>query len=434
MGGLVGGVVGSVGGLISGGKAASAAKGQAEALRAAANTSYGRAQFNPIGIKTNLGSSNFTMGPDGQLTEAGYSLSPEMQAIQQSLIGQAGQYDPTQIGQYAQPIVGGAQSLFNLGNQYLATSPEQAKADYMTTQRAALAPGREQQLSNIKNSLFQTGRTGLASGGTSTGMMASNPELQAYYNSLQSQDLTLAAQAEAAAQERQKFGAGLFGTGGSLLAQVPALTTAGYSPLQTQLGLANTIEGYGQQPFTLSQGLAGAQSNANAAAGQLYMQPQAAAANAYSQYQGYSPMGSFVQGIGNSIANWQGGGTTNPYANMGIQGNQGTGYTYANQAGPTQSGGNLDGGMAGAGSSGGLFGGISSWFSDIRTKQNIKLIGALANGLNIYEYEYKPEFKDHKLAGHGKFIGVMAQEVEKVIPHAVTTLEDGYKVVNYGAL
>ena len=26
-------------------------------------------------------------------------------------------------------------------------------------------------------------------------------------------------------------------------------------------------------------------------------------------------MGSFVSGIGNSIANWQGGGTTNPYAN-----------------------------------------------------------------------------------------------------------------------
>lgn len=432
MGGLVGGVVGSVGGLISGGKAADAAKGQAEALRNAANTSYGRAQFNPIGIKTGFGSSNFTMGENGQLTDAGYTLSPEMQAIQQSLIGQAGQYDPTAIGQAAQPIMGGAQSLFNLGNQYLATSPEQAKADYMATQRAALAPGREQQLSNIQNQLFQTGRSGLAVGGTSTGMQSSNPELQAYYNSLQSQDLQLAAGAEAAAQERQKFGAGLFGTGGSLLAQVPSLTSAGYAPLQTQLGLANTVEQYGQQPFALSQGLASAQSQANAAAGQLYMQPQQAAANAYAQYQGYSPMGSFVQGIGNSIANWQGGGTTNPYASMGIQGNQGSGYTYANQAGPTQGGGNLDGGSASSG--GGLFGGISSWFSDIRTKQNIKLVGRLDNGLNLYEYEYKPEFKDHKLAGHGKFIGVMAQEVEKVIPHAVTTRADGYKVVNYGAL
>jgi hypothetical protein len=31
----------------------------------------------------------------------------------------------------------------------------------------------------------------------------------------------------------------------------------------------------------------------------------------------------------------------NPYQNMGISGNQGTGYTYNNPVGPTESGGNL---------------------------------------------------------------------------------------------
>jgi hypothetical protein len=72
--------------------------------------------------------------------------------------------------------------------------------------------------------------------------------------------------------------------------------------------------------------------------------------------------------------------------------------------------------------------------SDIRMKENIKQIHWMPNGLPVYEYEYKAEFKDHPLAGHGKFVGVMAQEVEQVMPEAVITNADGYKMVNYGVL
>jgi hypothetical protein len=71
-------------------------------------------------------------------------------------------------------------------------------------------------------------------------------------------------------------------------------------------------------------------------------------------------------------------------------------------------------------------------FSDIRMKENIKQVHWLPNGLPVYEYEYKPEFKD--IAGHGKHIGVMAQEVEQVMPKAVITNANGYKMVNYGLL
>jgi hypothetical protein len=71
-------------------------------------------------------------------------------------------------------------------------------------------------------------------------------------------------------------------------------------------------------------------------------------------------------------------------------------------------------------------------FSDIRMKENIKQIHWLPNGLPVYEFEYKPEYKDQ--AGHGKFVGVMAQEVELVQPEAVITNADGYKMVNYGVL
>lgn len=69
--------------------------------------------------------------------------------------------------------------------------------------------------------------------------------------------------------------------------------------------------------------------------------------------------------------------------------------------------------------------------SDIRTKENIELVGYTPNGLAVYEYEYKPEFKDRQYFGHGRFRGVMAQDLELVNPDAVVTLDDGYKVVDY---
>jgi hypothetical protein len=72
--------------------------------------------------------------------------------------------------------------------------------------------------------------------------------------------------------------------------------------------------------------------------------------------------------------------------------------------------------------------------SDIRTKENIKHIAWLPNGLPVYTYEYKDEFKDHPLAGHGTHTGVMAQEVEVMYPNAVKTLDDGYKAGDYGQL
>ena len=38
------------------------------------------------------------------------------------------------------------------------------------------------------------------------------------------------------------------------------------------------------------------------------------------------------------------------------------------------------------------------------------------------------------MGGHGVHVGVMANEVEQVFPYAVSTLDDGYKVVNYSLL
>lgn len=82
----------------------------------------------------------------------------------------------------------------------------------------------------------------------------------------------------------------------------------------------------------------------------------------------------------------------------------------------------------------GLAGAGMMAFSDVRLKQNIQPVGVLANGLTLYSYEYIDEVKLHPLAGEGVQVGVMAQEVEQVYPYAVKTLNDGYKVVDYGLL
>jgi hypothetical protein len=291
---VAGPVLGLAGGLISGGKAADASRGQAEALRAAADKASAMAQFNPYGMTTNFGKSTFTDG------RGSYQLSPELQLIQDRLLGQTGAYDPTQIGAMAQPLTGGAQSLFNLGQQYLATSPEQAAQQYMSQQQGLLAPGRAAEEARLATANYGRGTGGLGVQ-TGTGTAPANPLAQALFNARAQQDAALAAQADEFGQKRAVFGAGLFGTGGELLGQVPRLTTAGYGPLEAQLGLLRTTEQLGQQPLLLSQDLANQYAQAGARAGQLYLQPQAGAAQAYSQYQGYSPIGTALSGAGSSM-------------------------------------------------------------------------------------------------------------------------------------
>jgi len=95
---------------------------------------------------------------------------------------------------------------------------------------------------------------------------------------------------------------------------------------------------------------------------------------------------------------------------------------------------NFNSGLMGLGGSLGGAAIMGSMMSDIRTKENIEPIGVADNGLTVYKFEYKPEFKDHELAGHGVHYGYMAQEVEQVFPYAIHTLNDGYKVVDYGLL
>jgi hypothetical protein len=243
-----------------------AARMQSEAAIKAAEM----ARFRPVGVTTGFGSSQFTTDAEGNVTGASYELTPQLQSIRDRLLSQAGAYDPTQIGQQAQALGTGAQSLFGAAQGYLSESPEAARQRYISNQQALLNPINEQNLAGIRNRLFQTGRTGLATGGTMAGnMAATNPELAAYYNSLAQQNAQLTAGADQAAQQQQVFGAGLYGQGAGLLGQVPSLTSAGYAPLQTQLGIAGSTEGLGQQGLEIGAGIGGRSATAGASAGNL---------------------------------------------------------------------------------------------------------------------------------------------------------------------
>lgn len=70
--------------------------------------------------------------------------------------------------------------------------------------------------------------------------------------------------------------------------------------------------------------------------------------------------------------------------------------------------------------------------SDRLTKENIVRIGIHPLGIGLYLFDYKPEFRD--AWGHGRQFGVMADEIEKVMPEAVSVHLDGYKMVNYAML
>ena len=64
--------------------------------------------------------------------------------------------------------------------------------------------------------------------------------------------------------------------------------------------------------------------------------------------------------------------------------------------------------------------------SDIRLKYDVVLLGRLDDGLGYYRFTY--------IGGHTQYVGVMAQEVQIVMPVAVTRDTDGYLRVSYDKL
>lgn len=68
--------------------------------------------------------------------------------------------------------------------------------------------------------------------------------------------------------------------------------------------------------------------------------------------------------------------------------------------------------------------------SDVRLKKNIKMKRILANGIKIYSWDWN-EIGEKIKAKWQPAYGVIAQEVQKILPEAVKTDTHGYLVVNY---
>ena len=201
---------------------------------------------------------------------AGYRLSQEAKAAQDRLVNLAGRCltQAEQAQQQFAPLQTGAQNLFSLGNQYLAQSPQDVAQNYLNQQMALLQPGRELELANLQNRLFQQGRTGVsvAQGGT---MGATTPELQALYNARAQQEAVLAANAQQAGQQNVLFGAGLLGQGAQAMGNYYGGQAQAYSPFTTALGQVQNLETQAQQPLTMGANLAQQASTAGYNAGRL---------------------------------------------------------------------------------------------------------------------------------------------------------------------
>lgn len=237
------------------------------------------ATFRPVGVTTAFGQSNFGFDPTtGQLVSAGYTATPEVAAQRQRL--------------------------FTLGAEALPTTTDTTalQQQYLEQQRGLLAPSREQQLAQLRNRQYQRGTTGLATGGTvagyapnSAGLMATNPEMAAYYNALAREDATLAANAPTYAQDLLNK---RIASGTNLFTQAGALETMAQQPLTLGAGLGAQAATAGSRA-----GLYGLTGGQGAAQTQLYGNV-AGASGQLGQAQGLlTGVSPYLQQAGNYVLN-----------------------------------------------------------------------------------------------------------------------------------
>jgi hypothetical protein len=282
---LIAGGGAALGGFFQGQAAKSAANISAQAQRDSANIAAEAQKFRPVGITSNFGTSNFEFSPEGYLTGAGYQLSPQLQGVQSGLLSGLPQ---------SQQDVANIQAM---GRQYMATSPQEQAQQYMAQQQALLAPSRDRQMAALGTQNYNQGTTGLsvAQGGS---LASANPYASALANAQALQDLQLAASAQQAGQQQYTFGQGLL--------------SSAYSPLQSQLGTAATLEQLGQSPLDIGAQLGGRTATAGANVGNTLLKGGLAAAET-AREGAFSPFGDAVSGLASNkaftsgLGNWMGG-------------------------------------------------------------------------------------------------------------------------------
>jgi len=103
-----------------------------------------------------------------------------------------------------------------------------------------------------------------------------------------------------------------------------------------------------------------------------------------------------------------------------------TGQRSTSTSTGTSTGSSTGGAPSTFGSIASTVGGIASIFSDRRLKTDIKKVGQYPDGLGIYRFRYRGQ--------KNRVLGVMADEVAVLRPHALGPKTAGYATVNYGKL
>ena len=297
-----------IGGMMAADSARDAAQTSANAQLETSRMAAEQAKFTPFGIAGSLfAQPKYSVDAEGRPT-VDLGINPEFRAYQNRLMGLAGGglTQAEQAGQQYAPLSGAATGLFNLGQKYLAQTPEEVAQQYMIKQQDLLAPTRERQLAELRNRGFQTGREGLSVGGTGLrpggglGLSATNPEMEAYYNALAQQDAQLAAGAQEAGQRQVAFGTGLFGQGANLLNQYQTGQVGALSPFQAYLAATQGIESLGQAPLDIGAQLGGRAATAGANAGQFLYGGGMGAAKTMQPANALNPFARTISNLGES--------------------------------------------------------------------------------------------------------------------------------------
>jgi hypothetical protein len=257
-----------LGGALASSSAERAAKTGANAQLEAARLAAEEQRFRPVGITSRFGQSQFQFDPEGRLSGAGYTASPEITALQDRLSAlYGGALSQAEQQQAFQPqITQQAQGLFGLGQGYLSESPEAARQRIFNQLQETRLPAQMREEQRLGAGVFGRGRAGL-----NIGSMG-QPELFALGQAREEQRMRDALAAEQQAQQQIEFGRGLLGSGLGLQEAGLGLQTSAFGPFQTQFGLSQLLEQSAQQPLDIGAQLGGRAATAGANVGQTLLQ------------------------------------------------------------------------------------------------------------------------------------------------------------------
>jgi hypothetical protein len=322
-----------------------------------------------------------------------------------------------------------AQQAFGLGGQFMgqAGMPMGAREQEVYDRIRATQLGEEEaQRLALEERLFAQGR-----GGVQTAMFGGTPEQLALAKAQESAQNQAALMAITQAQQEQRQAADIGATygqlGSNIATQRQALEAA------QQLMAQQALQG-GMGLMTGGLGLEQGQQQLGLSALQGAYIPQAAMLSAFSPALNVASLADVARRQGGQYA------METDIANLEaeLQRQAGLSNLYSGLfSGATGLVGGLGTGLANIMGDTGMFTDVYDWAkgiitSDISLKTNIQLQGQLPNGINLYTWDWTEEGQE--LSNNAPSYGVIAQEVQEIMPEAVVRGDHGYLTVDYSKL